>query len=398
MTYNEVTWHNYCIYYLTSLPRVIKGIPVTFRSRILLTFLLLFSASFTLIILYFYQTTSAALQEETITRLRNDASWALDDLSDQLELQQTELAAMATARVWYDNSPHEYLLARLKTYKRIYPLFEHFTLYDKHGKVVADSDGSNNGSSDKCCWQEGIIGKKGFHVETVKGENDSAIHFYHGVMNLRGELTTVLTGSIPLSRLIKNLRGVDKYSNSDVAAYHVELISADGKILYSIPNTPTVGKEAAGWDLLRSEINRLNSHGIGSSSSATLNSLNILAISEQNPASTNLPWVMRIHVSKELLFAEIRNQGKMMALLSIVMLGISGFFIWIASARLSRPVRELSDLVHEIGTGNLDTIKELPGRTDEFNGLAESMRMTGSSLEAALAELNEREDSPQSID
>lgn len=371
-----------------------QGIPMNFRTRILLSYLLLFAISMATLIGYLYWSTTAGKRESVVLELRENAVRILDDLAGHIHNHRMELLAMSTARVWYDDSPADYLQERIASYRGIYSIYDRVTLFGKDGRIIADSDRAAIGTVDKClCWQNGMGGKSGFHVVAAKAQHDSSIHYYQGIRNSTGRLATVLAIRIPLSHIMKHVRGFPQFPASNQSTLKIELVDEDGRLLYSNRTDSVIGDKAAALAELRQLTGHLTKTSDDSSVLEQDGKVTILAISRQKEVENHpIPWIMRVQIDKEQIFADIRKHRDNIALFTLAMMGISGSLIWLVAARLTRPVKELAELAVEMSRGRFESIRELPARSDELGCLVESMRSMGSRLDAALEELKEREE------
>lgn len=367
---------------------------MNFSTRILLSYFLLFAISMATLIGYLYWSTTAGKQESVVLELRGNAVRILDDLAGHIHDHRMELSAMATARIWYDDSPAAYLQERIASYKEIYSIYDRITLFDADGRIIGDSNQAAIGTVDRClCWQDGMSGKSGFHVVAAQAQHDSSIHYYQGIRNRRGRLATVLAIRIPLSHIMKHVRGFPQFPAALGTPLKIELVDTDGRLLYSNRTDSVIGDKTLALAELRHLTGHLNTTSDDSSVSEQNGMLTILALSRHKEVENHpIPWIMLVQIDKEQIFADIRKHRANISLFALLLMGVSGGLIWMVAARLSRPVKELAEQAAEMSRGRFESIRELPARSDEFGCLVESMRTMGSRLDAALGELKEREE------
>lgn len=366
---------------------------MTFRLRILAAFLLFFILTTISIIVYYYQTTTQNEQLHAMAQLRGNAVRALSDMERFIDERQVEVAAIATARVWFDNSSLEYMNKRLTQYRDITKAYDRISLVDLQGIIKADSAGQDIGKEADCqCMSEALRQTSGHDVEFSDDRHVGSVHIYRLVFDLQGRPTGVLIARVPLIRLSELVRGFDIYRQEGMPALKVEMIGADGLLLYSNGGGKEVNRLAEGWPDLKGYLADLDARGETELTVETREQITLIATRAKDRSGQGAPWFLRIEAPKKLLFSEAWLHGREMVIFALLMTLLSATLVWFTASSMILPLEDLARHARALGRGDFSKIGLLPQRSDEFGQLMESFRSMAQRLQKTLDEFRQSEE------
>jgi len=360
---------------------------MTFRLRILVAFLLFFILTTISIITYYYQTTTQNEQRHAVAQLQGNANRALSDMERFIDERQVEIAAITTARVWFDNSATEYMNLRLIQYRDITKAYDRISLVNRQGIVIADSDGLDIGVEADCqCLSRAVQETSGYGMEVSDDLHSATIHIYRQVFNQQGSPTGVLIARVPFTRLSELVRGFDIYRQEGLPPLKVEMIGSDGLLLYSNAGGKGVNRLADDWPTLKGYLAGINAKGATDLTVESREQIMLIATRGKDGSGRQTPWFLRIEAPKKLLFSEAWQHGREMVIFALLMTLLSATLIWFTASSMTHPLEDLARHARALGRGDFSRIGLLPQRSDEFGQLMESFRSMAQRLQKTLDE------------
>ncbi|WP_051677040.1 ATP-binding protein [Maridesulfovibrio frigidus] len=357
----------------------------------LLIFIVAFSTLFFSISGIVYQKSYNALNErilidvnlvaERINRkLQSDISFIEEDM--KLFAVSTDLSSCNYLESGLQYSIHSMLKRRFVSFFEAeygYKLYENVIMYDISGKKIASAISQNFAKPSS--WNKILKGEN--HVDLINlNSGISAVSIAIALKDCHGTVWGVMQGITTISALVHN----GNISLPNLNAYQVDLLTKDGRILYStalhIPNEKVKNQKF---------FRQLKSNEVIVVKGANgENKLILSKVSQQNDKSFS--WILVLHLDYDKLFSKILALRWWISLSAfmLVLLSIS-FFILISKA-IGTPLKIISQTAKKLGEGNLsERIKgNFPSEFNSllviFNSMAENLEKNRDQLESRVRE------------
>lgn len=363
---------------------------MTFRFRLITTYLLLFVAIISVQSIYVYKAETDRDERRVVLNLTDSTSQYLDSIDDLFDRLLAAMVSLDKVRAWTDGSPVDYVNERLKQYCAAFGGFDRMTVYDDAGTIVADSENREVGRSDpNAMWREGIAGRFGYRIDT--GERGSnALYIYRRVTSRDGRLVRVIIGRVPFEVFGKMSHGFGSYESREKVHFDVTLVSAGGVLLHVSEKVKWGG--ATEWEELRKVADKLWLEGKRHELISSRSNIRIIAMPDRKSGRMDYPWVLSVDAAKDKLFATSIKELREMALFALFLGVCSSLVIWMLARNLSRPVEELARHAAILGKGDFSSFQDLDQRGDEFGLLVDSFKQMGEMLEVLIGQLSESEE------
>lgn len=373
-----------------------QKVLMTFRVRLLSTYLFLFVVVIAVLSIYVYKRGTAWNERTVIRSLTDETALSLDAVDDLFDRLLAAMESLDKVRAWTDGSPVDYVNDRLQKYCDAFGGFDRITLYDEAGTVVADSGNLEIGRSDpNRSWQAGIAGKSGYRLDADSKTGSYAFYIYRRVTSRDGQISRVLVGRVPLAVLGKLFHGFRSYGSREGGEFDVTLVATGGILLHATQKG--AGGSDGEWNGLRGTADKLWRGGQRHEVVSDSRQITMIALPQRRGERETYPWVLRVTADKDALYGEVRKKLGEMALFGIFLGGCSSLVIWFLARNLSRPVEELVQHVTLVARGDFTSIPHLSRRTDEFGLLFDSFISMGERLHKTLSELRASQEMYRSV-
>ncbi|MBF0551035.1 MAG: PAS domain S-box protein [Deltaproteobacteria bacterium] len=361
-----------------------------FKTKIILSYLVLFGLSAGTLLTVFFSYGIKGEQRYLLGWFEAETAHVLNSLDSFFFERISDLSLLATdAAITAANADRESITKRLTEYRDRYKAYEGLTLYDAHRTVLADTNNLDIGRTAvlPASYQRALAGTSQL-IEFTYSEAQGRVilTIFEPVRDERGQPRQVLAARIPIERVYDLVR--EFHMGWIPVKVRLELISSEGRILYSSFDKKSIYSMAQDVDTIQSIVAELKE---GRSKIRVLDKPDRITVVAANKGYREYGGnisVIRAVAFKDSLLAEIQKRTMVMLVMFAVMLVLSTWLIWQLARGLGRPLDDLAKRTKALGRGDFTAMAGIPVRNDEFGVLTDNFKMMADDLRRSLAEVN----------
>jgi signal transduction histidine kinase len=260
--------------------------------------------------------------------------------------------------------------------------YSSFAIYNKTGIKIADSRGTGIGEnvSNEPFFQKTIRGqiyRDSVPSNYLNSSKEKEILLSGPLYDRSGKINEVLILTYPLKNNVTLPSGTGLQTDM-----RISLLSNDGQVIYSnydntslpTPRTSSSFIDLPIYSLVKNSNNTVGSAIFKDIESPSRNAIFVFAresSSNRSPDSIENNWVLVASLDTQEAFKEVLNLRNMFILITVIVLAISTFAIYIVVDRtISIPLRKLKHAATEMAEGNLDLIITPPSTVEEIEKLS----------------------------
>ena len=371
-----------------------------FATRLSIMITALFLTSFCAFFYLVYTSTTAIVEQNARERLEGQAFQIIDKIDRTLFERFADMSVLATDTVLGSRtSTPLQITQRLSQYREKYRIYSSLSFFSMDRVRIADTSGNDIGKQHALTpyWQEIADGKDMVMTITEsRTEKQMMIHFVATVRDSQGRRFGVVASRMPIETIHQIADQTFRSGNSNKAR-RVELLDANGKILYSTYRGKDMLRElSSDWENIKGLLAQGKS--VGSSLDAFQGEDEITAFARERGYDTfkGNNWVLTISLPVKTAFAAAHALAKKF---SAFFLGIGLIMIlstFLVSRAATKPLHDLARAADEIGKGGRGISVKVRSNDDigqlakTFNAMALNLRKSEEEIMRAKEELEFR--------
>jgi signal transduction histidine kinase len=342
---------------------------------------------------------------KTKAHLEDDLANSMNRISMDTSSRISDITFLGDSMDVFPNQHDTDIAKKLEILKKFIDThngYSSISIYNKTGIKIVDNKGIGMGEN---------VSNEPFFKKAIKGDiyRDSTPSNYLKSSKVKeillsgplydksGKINEILLLSYPLSTKI-----IEHVSNGSHSNLRINLLSDDGKIIYSnYDNSRSLSNAGSAstfeylpiYRLIKDSNNIVESAIFNDTGSPSGNAIFVAAKessnnNSQNPDSVQNKWYLVTSLDTQEAFKEVLNLRNMFIFITVIVLSISIIALYIVVDRtISIPITKLKDAAIAMGKGILDIVITPPSTIDEIGELSSQFGKMRARIKARTEEI-----------
>lgn len=364
-----------------------------FSAKLTILFSVIVLISIVVISFFVYSSTSKIVEASINDTLKDMAVNSMDKIERMMYERYADIEYLATDPVISSKaSTPAQITARLAQFRSKYRIYSSLSFFNLNRVRLADTSGV-------------AIGKKhgaGGYWEDLEKSNDAVVmrialseslgeqifHFASVVRDKNGAPFGVVVSRLPLNEIFKILDQTT-VTHFPKEAIEIDLVDKDGFIIYSNHRSDGADKEKLyDWVFIKNSIDAGLPSGTIRHGGSHEDEISAFGYERGFADFKGNGWTLVLDLPAKVAFAPVIELRNYTAAIFAAIGLLSILIVVFMSLRITRPIKQLSELSVEIGKGNLDAVTALEvASRDEVGLLARSFNLMVDSLKESRSQL-----------
>ena len=344
------------------------------RAKLTIVTISLIVASFAIPSIIALESFSGSLESQISNNLEDSAGKGTDKVSRFLFERYGDMSLLTdpgNSIVDGSKFPLSAKLEYLRSVEKAYGEYSGFSIYNSAGIKIGDTHDHSVGSndSDRPFFTNAMKG--GVYYDTIPSfssdSNEYVIRFSGPLHNDEGDITGVLVGSVPMSRVNE----IVKATANGLDNAHAYLVSTNGYVIYSNEDAQSVMRDRLNGLEIFQKLNASDSSSDHLVSNAGTGEQSIYVAAKEHGflGYKGTGWILVLAVPTDVAFKEVFQLQTEFIIIATIILVISVLAVAIFSNVVTDSLVKLKNAAAEIAGGNFD-VKVRTDNDDEIGELS----------------------------